>query len=646
MEAIRRAPDVWQQLEQFRSGGTEEGRQVLGLLGSRYVALAIAVGFVISRVHVLVHRPQVRTLGAALRVALYGPVAGLLIRALLAQSTALAGRGTGAWMAAVTEHAAQLGRSAGVEASAGAALWQAYVAMCAFDCVDVFVARLEGSACVASEYMGGVVERTALFHFYGASTRVQELAMACVAEKLLQAVLLLAVRGGWRWRLLPTAAGNALLLHHFVFSMRHGPRAAYPLVQVLAMTLISVALAVVVVTVAVSGLARAVDCLAAPPRRAPAAPLYNRAGVFQGAADDDAPFELARDVLMPICPDLRRDFGVEILDLAAACLQQCSSQVRASGLARPCGPVRLPRATALDDWANAAVAPRRGMDAFIDDEPIPLPPPHAAHGLVTAIQGTRLSSIRRLSLETWALVLTLVHYLTKKKMIRPAKLALSTSNRSHVGVRRLFNSRDGNRVCQQELDSDAHSDPGSEFDYDYVCSASDSSDSSDDASGSDDAISEPDILTAETASLVADILSTTSNDPSGDRLAAVATFMAHTVLSGDSDDSTVVVTRSMCSRRLAHINSDVDHPPLPFVRRECDALAQLITSCRDSRHMEDSDTRSMCVVCWTNSRSVMLRPCRCLCLCNDCRAALVVRNFDHCPCCRRPVAGYSRVYAV
>ncbi|KAJ2615017.1 hypothetical protein H4S08_001445 [Coemansia sp. RSA 1365] len=643
MEAIRRAPDVWQQLEQFRSGGTEEGRQVLGLLGSRYVGLAIAVGFVISRVHVLVHRPRVRTLGAALRVALYGPVAALLVRALLAQSTALAGRGTDAWMAAAKEHAAQLGRSAGVEASAASALWQAYVATCAFDCVDVFVARLEGSACMAGEYMGSVVERTALFHFYGASTRVQELAMVFVAEKLLQAVLLLAVRGGWRWRLLPTAAGNALLLHHFVFSMRHGPRAAYPLVQVLAMMLILLALAVVVVTVAISGLARAVDCIAAPRRRAPATPLYNRAGVFQGAADDDVPFELARDVLLPICPDLRRDFGVEILDLAAACLQQCSSQVRASGLARPCGPVRLPRATALDDWADAAVAPRRGMDVFIDDEPASLPPPHAAHGLVAAIQGTRFPSVRRLSLEAWALVLALFHYLTKKKIIRPAKLVLNTSNRSHVGAQQLNSSRDGNRVGQRELDLDAHSDSGSEFDHDYVCSASDSSDSGDDASESDDAISESDILTAETASLVADILSTTSNDPSSDRLAAVATFMAHTAL---SDDSTVVVTRSMCSRRLAHINSGAEHPALPFVRRECDALAQLITSRRDFRHMEDNDTRSLCVVCWTNSRCVMLRPCRCLCLCNDCRAALVVRNFDHCPCCRRPVAGYSRVYAV
>ncbi|KAJ2795624.1 hypothetical protein H4R20_005816 [Coemansia guatemalensis] len=646
MEAVRRAPDVWQQLQQLRSGGAEEGRQVLGLLGSRYVGLAIAVGFVISRVHVLVHRPRVRTLGAGLRVALYGPVAGLLARALLAQSTALAGRGANAWMAAATERAAQAGQAAGVEASAAAALWQAFVATCVFDCVDVFVARLEGSACMAGEYMGSVVERTALFHFYGASTRVQELALACVAEKLLQALLLLVVRGGWRWRLLPTAAGNALLLHHFVFSMHHGPRAAYPLMQVLAMALVLLALAVVTVTVAISGLARAVDCLAAPHRRAPAVPLYDRAGVFQGAADDDTPFELARDVLLPIRPDLRRDFGVEILDLAAACMQQCSSQVRSSGLARPCRPVRLPRATALDHWADAAAAPRRGMDVFIDDEPVPLTSPPAAQGLAAAIQGTRLPSVRRLSLEAWALLLALVHYSTKKQIIRPPKLLLSNSNRSQIDAQQLSGSRNGGGMGQQELDLDACSDSGSESGYDYVCSASDSSDSGEYASGSDDATSDSEVLAAETASLVADILGTARNDTPRDRLAAVAAFMAHTVLSGDSDDNTVVATRSMCSRRLAHISPGADYPALPFVRRECDALAQLIASRRDSRSAVDDDTRSLCVVCWTNSRCVMLRPCRCLCLCNDCRAALVVRNFDHCPCCRRSVVGYSRVYAV
>ncbi|KAJ2084090.1 hypothetical protein H4R24_000299 [Coemansia sp. RSA 988] len=643
MEAVRRAPDVWQQLQQLRSGGTEDGRQVLGLLGSRYVGLAIAVGFVISRVHVLVHRPRMRTLDAWLRIALYGPVAGLLAWALLTQSTALSGRGADAWMGAATEHLGRVGRAAGVEVPAASALWQAFVAMCAFDCVDVFVARLEGSMCMAGEYMGGVVERTALFHFYGASTRVQELALACVAEKLLQALLLLAVRGGWRWRLLPTAAGNALLLHHFVFSMRHGPRAAYPLVQVLAMSLSLVALAVVAVTIAISGLARAVDCLAAPRRRAPAVPLYDHAGVFQGAADDDSPFELARDVLLPIRPDLRRDFGVEILDLAAACMQQCSSQVRASGLARPCRPVRLPRATALDHWADAAAMPRRGMDVFIDDEPVPLASPPATQGLAAAIRGTRLPSIRRLSLETWALVLALFHYFTRKKPICPPKLMQSTSNRPNMNARQLI----GPRVGRQGLDLDACSESELESDYDYVYSASESSDSGEDASGSDDANSESDLLATETASLVADMLSATRNDPLRDRLAAVAAFMAHTVLSGDSEDSTAVVTRSMCSRRLAHISTGADHPSLPFVRHECDVLAQLIASRRDSRRTGGDDvTRSLCVVCWTNSRCVMLRPCRCLCLCNDCRAALVVRNFDHCPCCRRSVVGYSRVYAV
>ncbi|KAF9429818.1 hypothetical protein BGZ94_009346 [Podila epigama] len=61
---------------------------------------------------------------------------------------------------------------------------------------------------------------------------------------------------------------------------------------------------------------------------------------------------------------------------------------------------------------------------------------------------------------------------------------------------------------------------------------------------------------------------------------------------------------------------------------------------------EDStiQSRLLCVVCQSEPRGVLLRPCRCLALCNDCREVLASRRFKQCPCCRSDVQGFSKVY--
>ncbi|GAA5876034.1 hypothetical protein JCM8547_003537 [Rhodosporidiobolus lusitaniae] len=69
-----------------------------------------------------------------------------------------------------------------------------------------------------------------------------------------------------------------------------------------------------------------------------------------------------------------------------------------------------------------------------------------------------------------------------------------------------------------------------------------------------------------------------------------------------------------------------------------------------------------CVVCTVEERSVVLWPCRCLCLCDGCRTALADRTTGSafaaeggqdgaqqsgggiCPTCRTPVVGFSRIY--
>ncbi|KAK7538414.1 ubiquitin-protein ligase-like protein [Phyllosticta citribraziliensis] len=51
-----------------------------------------------------------------------------------------------------------------------------------------------------------------------------------------------------------------------------------------------------------------------------------------------------------------------------------------------------------------------------------------------------------------------------------------------------------------------------------------------------------------------------------------------------------------------------------------------------------------CVVCQASPRTILVWPCGCLSLCDECRLGLATRNFDKCVCCRSDVAAYSRLY--
>lgn len=51
-----------------------------------------------------------------------------------------------------------------------------------------------------------------------------------------------------------------------------------------------------------------------------------------------------------------------------------------------------------------------------------------------------------------------------------------------------------------------------------------------------------------------------------------------------------------------------------------------------------------CVVCQASPRTVIAWPCRCLCVCEDCRVSLAMNNFGNCVTCRRTVMGFVRLW--
>jgi hypothetical protein len=53
---------------------------------------------------------------------------------------------------------------------------------------------------------------------------------------------------------------------------------------------------------------------------------------------------------------------------------------------------------------------------------------------------------------------------------------------------------------------------------------------------------------------------------------------------------------------------------------------------------------AVCVVCQSQARTIIAWPCRCLCVCEDCRVSLALNNFDKCVTCRREVIGFVRLW--
>lgn len=56
------------------------------------------------------------------------------------------------------------------------------------------------------------------------------------------------------------------------------------------------------------------------------------------------------------------------------------------------------------------------------------------------------------------------------------------------------------------------------------------------------------------------------------------------------------------------------------------------------------DGGPQCVVCQSCPRTVLVWPCGCLSMCDDCRVGLAARNYSKCICCRTDIAAYSRLY--
>ena len=124
--------------------------------------------------------------------------------------------------------------------------------------------------------------------------------------------------------------------------------------------------------------------------------------------------------------------------------------------------------------------------------------------------------------------------------------------------------------------------------------------------------------------------------------------------------SSVPMTRSAFRRRQATQRSRILLPPSTAEADEEAALEQYILARRRdaaAKQQQGGSERAwasgadglgaggpVCVVCQSAPRSVLVWPCGCLSVCDECRVGVAARNFGTCLCCRTGVVAYSKLY--
>ena len=118
-----------------------------------------------------------------------------------------------------------------------------------------------------------------------------------------------------------------------------------------------------------------------------------------------------------------------------------------------------------------------------------------------------------------------------------------------------------------------------------------------------------------------------------------------------------ILTRSRYRHQIETARSQVllagrTPPPAASMRaltsaEESEILETLILTRRKGREVQsqsNSESGPACVVCQSQTRTIIAWPCRCLCVCEDCRLSLAMNNFKNCVTCRREVNGFVRLW--
>jgi hypothetical protein len=276
------------------------------------------------------------------------------------------------------------------------------------------------------------------------------------------------------------------------------------------------------------------------------------------------------------------------------------------GFLNELGPIKIPLGAGISPDYTTVIKKRfERQNGFLNKEEF----------LPTPVSPSRISE----RLVPWILSLSFAYTFLQFLQLWLYKFLLKI-----IGKKQDFQtSNDGKQEFESDVDSDY--DPMQiEGDYDDTSSESEDYDSSLEDENAQ--------LCEEIVSLTRDLNETIQSSNSSADLSGLGTIGQIFKLLNQPKQ---LITRSQV-KSLNH--AGISNQIIP------DSFSPLKSS-SDLFSLGDSNfSARKCVVCKSDIRCIVLRPCGCLCLCDDCRIALAARKFKDCPCCRASVSGYSRIY--
>ncbi|CAG8553783.1 6315_t:CDS:2 [Paraglomus occultum] len=574
--------------------------------------LAVFVNVLNNRINAIIAPRTPRPLPTYIRLAIRLPCFYLMIKSALVLIACIADERQ--W---TQEYMGSLLKGYSMEYTDAQALWLCLKSLSAVYVMKQFHSSMENRSLPGREQATNLYEWALLFHLYVSNrhpnTDLLLIALLELLDIMLLEILYIHPRG-IQYRLIPTSFVGILGIVHYAYALRYRSD-TYPLLQSIArfpeLALIGI---IIMCTI-----------------------LHGVAIVVTGGNVRRRFFLDARTL-----PTLNQDYTMALYQVGTACVEA----TRIDGFRNELNPVAVPMGTIFE--ANRKKSkkankrrPTCGFDnEQLDDSGVSLSPPEQDDN---PQRFTLLSNFSYQLLQTvsafggW--ILEFVPFINfgraRRQHITPssASSVAATAAALQAVQQSLYHNSETEVDVEEELYNNfLQNETIDDQDDDEYNEDSQTAEGSLEDEEQDDIVDDVGEVYTELLSLGSDIREQIHNPASNlGNSSGLQLFITHLVHSP-------VLTRTQY-RRLTQT------PPASAVYDEAAALLTLMEERQAvSDTLTNPITDRLCVICHTEPRQCLLKPCRCFAICDDCRQAMAQKRFKKCPCCRSDVEGYCRIY--
>ena len=68
-----------------------------------------------------------------------------------------------------------------------------------------------------------------------------------------------------------------------------------------------------------------------------------------------------------------------------------------------------------------------------------------------------------------------------------------------------------------------------------------------------------------------------------------------------------------------------------------------VISNKKERPTQDNEDTKKCIICYSENREMILKPCKHICVCQNC-CTRIIQDFNKCPFCQKRIIQSERIY--